>query len=467
MESGVYWASENSLILDMACGDGRFLIPIIKNILYNYPEENKEKALMNIYGWDTDAQAINECRNKLNQLLEPYPFQIDWNLRCCDALRNNEPQQHYDFIFSNPPYIRQQNLAPEYRSFLLQSYVTCSFGSSDIYLAFFEQAYHLLSDTGICVIITPNSYLTTSAAQHLRDHIRTTRSMVKIINYEAQRLFGSVGTYSAISIFRNQQQNSIRYEVCDSNFRYRETNIPYEYLEIGKAWNMGLTSSPGAIGIRLGDICEISVGITTLSDHLYIVRLIEQAAHLAMIETRQGHRVAIESTLLRPIIKGSKLKCSDDPITEYIIFPYQKNSKGKNKIIPESVLKERFPFAYRYLCSIKADLSLRDKGTPNAVAWYAFGRGQALDHSFGKKIIFSPINKEPNFVLYENPDCTLYSGYFIKTCIDYEALLTQLNSPRMKRYIQQVGRDFLGGYKGYNKKIISDFILDKDFSVPS
>ncbi|MCQ9369622.1 hypothetical protein NQ036_15440, partial [Brevibacterium sp. 91QC2O2] len=145
--------------------------------------------------------------------------------------------------------------------------------------------------------------------------------------------------------------------------------------------------------------------------------------------------------------------------TEYILFPYEKNSENKHKIIPEIKLKNEYPHAYSYLKKVKEELSKRDNGKINSVSWYAFGRAQGLDSSFGKKIIFSPMNRFPNFILHENRDSTVYSGYFIKYNGDYQALLSQLNSQRMADFIAIAGRDFQGGYKGYNKKVVENFVI--------
>ena len=166
--------------------------------------------------------------------------------------------------------------------------------------------------------------------------------------------------------------------------------------------------------------------------------------------------VKIEKGILKPIIKGSKLKNSDQKITEYILFPY-KNENGKHTIIPENELQQGFPLAYNYLLSVKSELDKRDNGKPNSVAWYAFGRSQGLDTSFGAKIIFSPMNLYPNFVYYDNPDSTFYSGYCIKYEGDVKKLLSQLNSERMREFVAASSRDFRGGWKAYNKKIIENF----------
>ncbi|MDR1792111.1 MAG: hypothetical protein LBR36_01505, partial [Bacteroidales bacterium] len=61
------------------------------------------------------------------------------------------------------------------------------------------------------------------------------------------------------------------------------------------------------------------------------------------------------------------------------------------------------------------------------------------------------------------PETTFYSGYCIKRINGYsiEKLLVQLNSDRMNKFVSMSARDFRGGWKAYNKKIIENFeIID-------
>ena len=120
------------------------------------------------------------------------------------------------------------------------------------------------------------------------------------------------------------------------------------------------------------------------------------------------------------------------------------------------------PTTYKYFLSIKKILNMRDRAKPNKVAWYAFGRNQSINTGFGKKIIFSPINREPKFIYYGNDECTVYSSYFIKYKGDHNKLLEQLNSERMKKFVEISSRDFKDGWKAYSKKIIENFIVDID-----
>ncbi|MEG0162324.1 MAG: hypothetical protein RR652_00145, partial [Mucinivorans sp.] len=163
--------------------------------------------------------------------------------------------------------------------------------------------------------------------------------------------------------------------------------------------------------------------------------------------------------ILKPIIKGSTLKSNDQIITEWVLFPYYRVN-GKHTIIPENILKEKYPLAYQYLSSVRLELDNRDNGKTNPVAWYAFGRSQGLDTSFGKKIIFSPMNLKPKFIYYENEDCTFYSGYCIKYADNIEELLPQLNSDRMEDFIAVSSRDYRGGWKAYNKKVVANYLVE-------
>ncbi|MCF2446395.1 SAM-dependent methyltransferase [Dyadobacter sp. CY345] len=446
-------------ILDPACGDGRFLISIAQYIIENSSIADLKRNLENIHGWDIDPDAITACRYNLDELVKPYSLDINWNLENVDALIQIDRREKFDLIIGNPPYIRIQNLANDQRLFIQQKYSFCRSGSTDTYVAFFQLACQLTNDSGTCGFITPNSFLSSETGKILRKHFVENQNLKQITNYRSVRIFGNTGTYAAITIFGKQSSETFRYELSDYDFQYGMRNIFFSELSSDSQWHLSTYEKTDLQGTALGDICQISVGLTTLADNIFLLKILEEKDGLFTAISKNGIVSKFEKAILKPIIKGSKLKNSSEPITEHIIFPYEKDDTGKHKIIPEDILKAEFPNAYKYLKKNKGPLLKRDNGKVNPVAWYAYGRAQGLDSSFGKKIIFSPMNRFPNFVLYDNPDCTVYSGYFIKYKGEYEHLLSQLNSQRMADFISIAGRDFQGGYKGYNKKVVENFII--------
>jgi adenine-specific DNA-methyltransferase len=455
-------------IIDPACGDGRFLEKIVERIIKYSPREKLSENLQFVYGWDIDEIAIKQAIEKLDVLIKPFNIKINWNIFKTNSLykieiKNNlftfqNNSQKFDFIVGNPPYIRIQHLEKNERNFIQNYYQFCK-GATDIYIAFYELALNLLKENGKCGYITPNTFFNTETAKNLRKYFEKNQNLIQITNYKDIQLFDDATTYSAIVIFDKKKHNNFLYQEAIDKKLFKERIIDFNEIKGSKFWQLSLNKIEIQKGKRLGDIAKINVGITTLADKIYIMPLVKKEKNYFLLQSKYNEIVKIEKEILKPIIKVSKLKNSDDAIKEYILFPYKKVN-SKHQIIPENELKEKYPFAYEYLLKVKSILDKRDNGKKNPVAWYAFGRTQGLNTTFGKKILFSPINKEPNFVLSNYEDATFYSGYCIKYDGDYEKLLKQLNSQRMKEYIEVTARDFRDGWKSYNKKIVQEFIIE-------
>jgi methylase of polypeptide subunit release factors len=449
-------------LLDPACGDGRFLVVLVERILVELPETEQPRALENLHGWDLDEEALAECRANLDALVADRPYTVQWKLRHTNALRAIGGAFSFDFVVGNPPYIRIQHLDATDRTFIQQHYTLCRKGAMDAYLAFIELADSLLTERGCCGFITPNSFLSSEAGEGLRGFWKQTKRLRCLLNFGAVQVFEKASTYAAITVFgKGAQAESFGYGLANEDQTFRMRAIRWHELPDKGPWRLSTeVIQPEAGGQRLGDICQISVGISTLCDAVYIIKKAEEgtdATDVALYRTRDQQLVRLEKDILRPIVKASKLKTADQEIEEWVIFPYELGEEGRHRILPEEQLRAAYPLAYHYLLSQKDQLDKRDNGKPNPVAWYAFGRSQALDSGFGSKIVFSPINKTPNFVLLTRPDCTVYSGYFIRFEGDYEWLLSVLHSDALASYITDTGRDFRGGWKGYNKKVLENF----------
>lgn len=453
-------------IVDPSCGDGRFLTVIAQKIIALSPITTLKEHLEKIYGWDIDTQAVASCIEHLNTLIKHLDIQVNWNIQVFNSLQKiteiNAPK--FDFIVGNPPYIRIQHLEEKERAFVQEHYSFCKSGSTDTYIAFYELCNFLLNKDGICALITPNTFFYSETAKYMRNYFASKQSLIKITNYAAIQLFNNATTYSAITIFGKQSRENMIFEQAQTATTFETRVLSFAEIKDKKNWQLSIDSPASQKGIRLKDICNIHVGITTLCDKAYIfsVQNIDNEPDFVWANTYFNGLVKIEKAILKPIIKASKIKNAQETIKQFILFPYQKIN-GKHKIIAEKDLKNDFPLAYNYLLSIKKELDKRDNGKKNTIAWYAFGRNQGLDTSFGKKILFSHINKTPNFVLIEDEESTFYSGYCIKYHADYEYLLKQLNSTRLANFIAVSSRDFRGGWKAYNKKTLEDFtILNND-----
>lgn len=456
-------------ILDPACGDGRFLCEIVKRIIKISPKDQLKQNLSVVHGWEIQKDALDECRVNLDKLVKHFDIKINWKLELGDALSHIEDNRSlfgekrcFEFIVGNPPYIRIQHLDEKSRAYIQSNYALCEAGSTDIYVAFFELAISLLSEGGTCGYITPNTFLFTNTASRLREHFRQNKNMIELINYGAIQLFDDATTYSAITIFGSNKREYFTFKKAKSKDKYDQIVIPFSDLpNEGESWKLDgksgviLTNPTGSL--PLGEVCDIRVGLATLCDKAYIFKVSEVERGTSMAHSKLCGDVEIESDLLIPVIKCSTAKdCKKIPELK-ILLPYRKNSAGKYEVIPEPELSKKWPKTYAYLKKVRPELDKRDNGRPNEIAWYAFGRSQALDICQGEKIVFSPMNSRPLFLVSRHKECFVYSGYFIKYGGDLEALAAELNSERMVEFINTAGKDMLGGWKGYSKKTIESF----------
>ena len=444
---------ENGLkksILDPACGDGRFLVEIAKRVIKYSPPNQLKRNLEYIEGWDIDENVIKLAKENLDKLIRPLNIKVSWNLKVRDSLKieNNLFENYrYHYIVGNPPYIRIQNLPEESRKFFKKKF-KLFVGNSDIFILFFELIFDILDKDGICGLITPNSYFSTESAKLLRKEFEERKNIIKIINYHSLPIFKDASTYTAITIFDKKERDSFIYQKAIDFDKFETKTIKYKQLT-PPFWQFHKSKK----GTKLKEICDINIGIQTLADKVYISKFEKEDSNFIYLKTKYKGIVKFEKEILKPIVKVSTLKKWEKKVNEYIIFPYINGD-----ILDENLFIEKYPLTYEYLRSLKEILDNRDKGKKQYPKWYAFGRNVSIKNSFQKKIVFSPMNRYPNFI-YIPEEVTFYSGYSLrpKIEIDINYLLSQLNSERMAKFIEANGRDLRGGWKTYSKKVIGEF----------
>ena len=465
-------------LIDPACGDGAFLCAAAERFLRDVKGKNhlrsevKKWLFSQIVGFDIDQAALNSCADNLDSVARQFGITgARWNLQKIDSTNKNalaDDFGQFDFVVGNPPYVRIQHLGENRREKIRREWQLCCAGSTDIYIAFFELGCLLLKKRGRLGYITPNTYLKTRAGFDLREFLRNNDLLKLLIDFGHHQVFGEVTTYTLITILEKGRAQS-----AGRTFSLFKGNATGEISPLGEVATQTLSPSNWILAssndlaklnrmkknkVRLGDIAQIHVGVTTLADGCYIFRSPQFNGKSAVIRMKNGCEYSVEKSILRPIVKASVLRGGDEVQNRHIIFPYRRTN-GKHALIPETDLRRDYPLTYRYFLAIKEILDRRDKGKPNPVAWYAFGRSQGLDTSFGKKILTSPMGLSPNFLIWKDERSTFYSGYCIKFNGDLNWLAAQLNSPEMSFYIDHVSRKYQSEYKSFAKSFIADFYV--------
>ena len=226
-------------VIDSSCGDGAFLIEIVKRYIETFIRIHKDtcglKEHLETYIHGIEIEPINhkKCIENLNdiefyirdKIFKVYDLNVDWDIRCDDALTITDYDGKMDYVVGNPPYVRVHNLQ---NKDIIKSYLFCDNGMTDLYLAFFELSFRQLNSNGKMVFITPNSWLTSNAGTILRDYIKYNKNLNKIADFGHIQAFDGITTYSLISCFNK-----------DAN-----TNVAYYQVEKDEENNINIFSKP-------------------------------------------------------------------------------------------------------------------------------------------------------------------------------------------------------------------------------
>jgi hypothetical protein len=213
------WQDELALVrlLDPACGSGAFLIEAFDQLHAANQASNDrleelrghrtlfdlDKRILenNLYGVDLNDEAIEICRLSLwiktaergkaltsldhtirvgNSVVADPAYcakAFDWQAAFPEVFRAGG----FDVVVANPPYIRQEWLAP-YKAHFEAAYRSYD-GTADIFTYFFERGLQLLRNGGRLAFITSGSWVRANFAAPLRKVIAENTAVESMIDF--------------------------------------------------------------------------------------------------------------------------------------------------------------------------------------------------------------------------------------------------------------------------------------------
>ncbi len=477
--------------LDPSCGCGSFLIGIAEYYQKNYGKPIKSIIRENIFGSDILDYNIHRSKTILSllglqngEVIE----ESDFNLFIQDSLKANWADK-FEIVVGNPPYVKYQDLSDENRKYLADKWKTIEYGTFNLYFAFFELGYKLLTPNGKLGYITPNNYFTSLAGLSLRQYFLKTKFLTRIVDFRHKKVFDAQ-TYTAITFASKNENDSVLFDKIGDNqtcqdFLQTANGSPNFLNKLNvKKWRLLKHSEQNniriieTIGTPIKNLFNIAVGIATLKDEVFFVDSAKEENGYLLKNTDKG-TFFIEKEVTKPVYKISQFKNQNDieHNTLRIITPYFTDLKNATPI-PEEVFKNKYPMCYEYLLSEKDLLETRDKGKSKYSPFYVWGRTQGITR-FGKKIVNPTFSKHPRFMYVAEEDAYFTNGYGIyfdkirfksmslfvdethEIAKEENILVAQkiLNSIVMDYYISTTSVSIQGGFPCYQKNFIEKFSI--------
>lgn len=484
--------SSKAKVIDVSCGSGAFLLGILRYFHCIYDKAISDIVTENLFG--IDLLDYNVRRSKILIMLYGLSCGEIVNERAIKVIRDNsltrEWSQKYDAVIGNPPYVKFQDMMDDTRELLLSKFETTSFGTFNLYFAFFEIGYKILKDKGTLGYITPNNYFTSLSGESLRKYFQDNNVVSRIVDFNSTKVF-DVQTYTAITFLTKERQESIDYSrirhgqsIQDLLESSTYTSNLYSDLNI-KKWRLLCGHERDVItrvenaGEPIGKLFNITVGIATLKDEAFFIMPYKEDKDYYYCNNKYASSFAIEKKITRQLVKISTIKEPRDLELNQrrIIFPY----KSRNDVvsaIQEDEMRKQFPKCYDYLLSVREILKQRGKGKHEYMPFFAYGRTQGLN-KHGIKVYTPTFSQYPRFIFDSNRDSLFTNGYALFyneydnvdmglfapekspiTCEENQDVLVKiLNSGLMHFYVSKTSVSIEGGYPCYQKNFIEKFTI--------
>ena len=137
----------------------------------------------------TSFANIKFLRHKLDSNGNGYKNAFEWRFEFPEVLDENGDFMGFDLVIGNPPYVLILKERLEYGRYK-NTYKTANSSKINLYNLFFEKGLTLIGKDLSLLFVTPNTYLSSSHTQILRDMLLNETCIYDIVEYtEKQRVF--------------------------------------------------------------------------------------------------------------------------------------------------------------------------------------------------------------------------------------------------------------------------------------
>ncbi|HTE21794.1 MAG TPA: Eco57I restriction-modification methylase domain-containing protein [Candidatus Limnocylindria bacterium] len=448
----------NTKVLEPAAGDGVFLMQIIDRLHISSRKFNFsfEAALLNIKSYELDANVAQRLRATIQSYCLSKGYTVTRKVLqqvvvCEDFLLPDvpEPEQRYDIIVGNPPYIRHEQIPEKQRLSYRKLYNTFRH-RSDIYIAFYEKSLRQLTDNGRLCFVCSNRWMKTKYGEGLRRLIAKMYSIDVIIDIDDRSAFDQdVDAYASVTLISNRKDahNHFYYERIEDLGDLDPAKVAGKSgSNIFKKpkdsnWHIGEMRSFDLLDSYKGIEAQgykIGIGVATGSDKTFINKYLP-----------------VEESLKLPIITAREIKNGEITwVGQYILNPY---GQAGNLID-----LEQYPLAKSYLNEHAAVLRERHtakKSSDNS--WY-----KTIDRIYPElttkpKLLIPDMKRDGLFPIDEGKLYPHHNVYYIThPQVDQLKILgALLTSDFCKEQINLVSVKMRGGFARWQSQNLRRILL--------
>ena len=377
----------------------------------------------------------------------------------------------FDIIIANPPYIEFKKLR-EYLKRIYEPLYRTAQGKYDIYVLFIERAIRLLVNGGIICFINPTSFLKKDFGKATRELITKALEPRCIVDFGDIQMFDGPTNYTGVFVL---EKKPCRRRSAFPYHKYRRTTegVRLDYDAAVQSLTVAeSTPVKDLITVPLASLGSLPWDFHTDSKQVILSAIKSAGAELRSLTDNifQGiasgkdevfyitdaivKKYSIERGAIKPLLKGKDVKrFSISWSGTYVIYPYDDDSK----VLPESVLKAKFPHTYRYLVSQRRLLSGRPYFEKSTKLWFELWNQRSKQNFKTLRIVTPEISDRNHFAITDEFYGNTKTYHIIPKNKDrrhYFYLTAVLNSRVLEFYYQAITTPQAGGFYAYKTQFL-------------
>ncbi len=435
------------VVLDPACGDGRFLEVASRLLVERLNLGNS--ALSEVRAHCTVGIERDPAFAALAQERLPSA-----TIHCAEALFESRPPGRIDAVVGNPPYLRSIHLGrtdEALRKRLRGRLAATSHGEWDLYAAFLERSFDWLHGEGQVGLVVPSRWLTAAWAGPLRQRFANEGALRGVIDFGSAQVFESATTYASVTFLSGAR--SARAHVA----RWRDGHWATGTVETDRLnsapWDLSVGQDARTLNeleegrARLADMADIVKGAGTNCDPVFAFSEARPEGATTTVYSRAlGEHVCLESRALRSCYRGRDVGPAFAAQTAAVaLVPYDCEAQLWSVEDLESM-----PLARDYLFRCRARLEARERGRFAGERFYCFGRPQNMRRLMSDegRVLVPDVAKGGRAAVCRDREFALDSVYaiFPREQRHLAALAAVLASPSTLWWLSQRGVLLRGGY---------------------
>lgn len=288
-----------------------------------------------------------------------------------DFTKQRPPEQRFNLVLTNPPYVRHHHLAGEekdrLKGCLARSLHLDISGLAGLYCYFMLLCHEWMEEQGLAIWLTPSEFMDVNYGVALRRYLTERVTLLHIHRFcPTDVQFADALVSSAVVVFRKAPPPA-GHTACFSfagpiEHPQVEAHVPLETLRQSRKWTqfpVNITVSH-CVEATLGDIFSVKRGLATGSNSFFI---------LTEEDTRHWH---IPRQFVKPILPGPRHLEGD--IIEALPNGVPDVSPRLYLLdcnVPEKHIKTAWPRFYEYLLKGEAEKIHEAYLTSRRSPWYS------------------------------------------------------------------------------------------------